>query len=425
MKISRLVAIATMAMATGSAGAQELSKGEYLSRASDCVVCHTLPEGRPYAGGLKMSTPAGVIYTTNITPDPETGIGRWSYEDFERAVRKGVGKDGQRLYPAMPYPSYARLTDQDMRSLYDFFMKEVKPVRQRPTPNELTWPYNMRWPLAAWNWLGTDDGTYKPDAGFDAEWNRGAYLVQGPGHCGACHTPRGFALQEKALSESSGAFLAGGNLDNWSAPNLRNDLNTGLGRWTEEDLAQFLKTGSNRYGTAFGTMRDVVNYSTRYLSDADVKAMAKYIKSLSPSIDRTQPVWVYDNRTTEALAARKFDAPGAATFQRQCASCHGSDGKGGGGLPALAGNPAILDPDGTSIINVVLNGAHPLDPEGLPEADWMPQFRTFLNDKDIADVVSFVRTSWGNRAAAVTAADVAKLRKDTELGERTVILQMR
>ena len=425
MKINRLVAIATLAMATSSTDAQELSKGEYLSRASDCVVCHTLPEGRPYAGGLKMSTPAGVIFTTNITPDAETGIGRWSFEDFDRAVRKGIGKDGQRLYPAMPYPSYARLSDQDMLALYDFFMKEVKPVRQRPTPNELSWPYNMRWPLAAWNWLGTDAGAYKPDARFDAEWNRGAYLVQGPGHCGACHTPRGFALQEKALNETSGAFLAGGNLDNWSAPNLRNDLNTGLGRWSEEDLAQFLKTGTNRHGTAFGTMRDVVNYSTRYLSDADTKAIAKYIKSLSPSIDRTEPVWVYDNRTTEALSARKFDAPGAATFQRQCASCHGSDGKGGGGLPALAGNPAILDPDGTSIINVVLNGAHPLDPAGLPEADWMPQFRTFLGDKEVAELVTFVRTGWGNRASAVTPADVARLRRDTELGERTVILQMR
>jgi mono/diheme cytochrome c family protein len=424
MQVSKVLAFC-LALAPTAALAQGLSKGEYLARASDCVVCHTLPEGRPYAGGLKMNTPVGAIYTTNITPDAETGIGRYSLEEFERAVRKGVARDGHRLYPAMPYPSYARLTDEDVRALYDFFMKEVKPVRQRPTPNDLAWPMTMRWPLAMWNWIGTDAGPFRPDDRFDAAWNRGAYLVQGPGHCGACHTPRGFAFQEKALDDRSGAFLAGGNLDNWSAPNLRNDLNTGLGRWTEEDVAKFLKTGQNRYGTAFGTMRDVVNYSTRFMSDEDVASIAKYLKSLSPSIDRTQPVWVYDNRTTEALTARRFETPGAATFQRQCASCHGSDGKGGGNLPALAGNPAILDPDGTSLINIVLNGAHPLDPEGLPEADWMPQFRTFLSDKDVADVVSFIRSGWGNRAAAVSPAAVEKLRKETALGERTVILHMR
>ena len=425
MRILKALAIAALSVPIAGACGQELSKGEYLARASDCVVCHTLPEGRPYAGGLKMNTPVGVIYTTNITPDPETGIGRYSYEDFERALRKGVGRNGQRLYPAMPYPNYARLTDADVRHLYDFFMKEVKPVRQRDTPNELAWPMNMRWPMAMWNWVGTDAGPFKPDERFDATWNRGAYLVQGPGHCGACHTPRGIASQEKALDERSGAFLAGGNLDNWSAPNLRNDLNTGLGRWSEEELAQYLRTGQNRYGTAFGTMRDVVNFSTRYLSEDDTAAIARYLKSLSPSIDRTQPVWVYDRRTADALEARRFDVPGAATYQRQCASCHGSDGKGGGGLPALAGNPAILDPDGTSLVNIVLNGAHPLDPEGLPEADWMPQFRTFLSDKDIAEVLTFVRSGWGNRAPTIAVADVENLRKATALGERTVILHMR
>jgi mono/diheme cytochrome c family protein len=424
MRMSRVVAL-MLALAPATASAQALSKGEYLARASDCIVCHTLPEGRPYAGGLKMNSPVGAIYTTNITPDPDTGIGKYSFEDFEAALRKGIARDGRRLYPAMPYPSYARLTDEDVRALYDFFMHEVKPVRQQATPDDLAWPMNMRWPLAFWNWIGTDAGAYKPDDRFDAAWNRGAYLVQGPGHCGACHTPRGVAFQEKALDGNSGAFLAGGNLDNWSAPNLRNDLNTGLGRWSEEDVASFLKTAHNRYGAAFGTMRDVVGYSTRYLSDDDIAAIAKYLKSLSPSIDRMQPVWVYDDRTTQALTARRFDGPGAATFQRQCASCHGSDGKGGGGTPALAGNPAILDPDGTSLVNLVLNGSHPLDPDGLPEADWMPQFRTFLADREIADVLTFVRSGWGNRAPAVSAGDVERMRKETALGQRTVILHMR
>ena len=406
----------------GAASAHELSKGEYLARAGDCVVCHTMPGGRPFAGGLKMNTPVGAIYTTNITPDPDTGIGKYSYDDFERAVRHGVRRDGSRLYPAMPYPSYARVSDEDIRALFDFVMKEVKPVRQMNTANETSGLLAMRWPLAVWNWIG-GGAPFRPNGDFDAEWNRGAYLVQGLGHCGACHTPRGWAFQEKGLDERSGAFLAGGVLDNWSSANLRGDLNTGLGRWSEDEIFEYLKKGANRFGAAFGTMRDVVTYSTKYMSDPDVKAIAKYLKSLSPSIDRTAPVWVYNNDTAQALNARKYTAPGAATYQRQCASCHGADGKGGGSLPALAGNPAVLDPDPTSLVNLVLNGAAPLENEG--EMDWMPQFRTFLGDSEIAEVVTFIRSGWGNRAPAATAAQVQALRRTTAGEERTQILHMR
>ncbi len=424
--MKRAIGLFTIILALGAvapARAEDLSKGEYVARASDCLVCHTMPGGRPYAGGLKMNTPVGAIFATNITPDADTGIGKYGFEDFDRAVRQGTRRDGSRLYPAMPYPSYARVSDEDMRALFDFFMKEVRPVKQTNTPNEISGVYAARWPLGLWNWIG-GGGAFKPNPDFDAEWNRGAYLVQGPGHCGACHTPRGWAFQEKGLDEKSGAFLAGGALDNWSAPNLRGDLNTGLGRWSEEEIFDYLKKGFNRFGAAFGTMRDVVTYSTKHLSDADVKAMAKYLKSLSPSIDRTASVWVYNNETAEALNARKFTAPGAATYLRQCASCHGADGKGGGALPALAGNPAILDPDPTSLLNIVLNGAAPLDGE-TGDMDWMPQFRTFLSDRDIAEVVTFIRSGWGNRASAATPAQAQVLRKTTGALESAQIFHMR
>lgn len=410
---------------TSFASAQEVTRGEYLARASDCLVCHTMPEGAPYAGGLKMNTPVGVIFTTNITPDPETGIGLYTFEEFDRALRSGVARDGHRLYPAMPYPSFARITREDSRALYDFFQKEVKPVRQKNTPSGIAWPWNARWPLGAWNLIG-GGAPYRADTKFDAEWNRGAYLTQGPGHCGACHTPRGWMLQERGLDEKSGAFLAGGELDNWSSPNLRGDLNTGLGRWTQEEIVQYLKTGQSRHGSAFGAMRDVVAYSTRLMTDADLKAIAKYLKSLSPSIERARPVWVYDERTAASLAKADFMSAGAASYALQCASCHGQDGMGGGGLPALAGNPAVLDPNPASLLNIVLNGAPALDIEGVDRGEAMPQFRTFLSNHEIAALVTFIRTAWGNRAPAASEAQTAALRATTTLGgERTLIRHMR
>ena len=419
LRLLALLATATAALAA------EPSRGKYLATAGDCVVCHTVSEGEPFAGGQKMATPLGAIYSTNIPPDRETGIGDWTFEDFDRAMRTGVARDGRRLYPAMPYPSYARLTDGDMRALYAYFLDEVAPVRRWNTEPDIPVPLNARWPLAIWTLVGGGDA-FRLDPRFDAEWNLGAYLVQGLGHCGACHTPRGWLFQEKSLDERGGSYLAGGDLDHWSSPNLRNDLNTGLGRWTREEIAEYLKTGRNRFGSAFGPMRDVVTYSTGKMSDTDIAAMAKYLKSLSPSIDRARPIFVYDARTAADLAARRFDAPGAATYVRQCASCHGEDGMGGGGLPPLAGNPAVLDPDPTSLLNVVLNGASALATKSGAAGDAMPQFRGLLGDAEIAAVVGFARSSWGNRAAAPAADAVAKLRAATSPGdERTVIRFMR
>jgi mono/diheme cytochrome c family protein len=399
--------------------------GEYLARAGDCVACHSVPGGKAFAGGLKMGSPLGAIYSTNITPDAETGIGTYTLEDFDRAVRQGVAKDGHRLYPAMPYPSYAKLTDADVKALYDFFMKDVPAVRQANKPNEIPALLSFRWPLALWDLVFTSSGSYVAKPEHDAVWNRGAYLVQGLGHCGACHTPRGIAFQEKALDEGSSNYLAGALLDAWLAANLRGDQRTGLGQWSEADLAQFLKTGHNRDGTAFGSMIDVVNNSTPYLSDDDIHAMAVYLKSLPASGD--QPAYAYNDATTTALHAGHASEPGAATYAGNCASCHGLDAKGFAPyLPPLAGNPTVLGGDPSSIINLVLNGSTPLVVKGTPDAYRMPQFRLQLTDQEIADVVTFVRGGWGNQASPVTAAQVADLRKATDpTSDQVVILKMR
>ena len=399
--------------------------GEYLARAGDCVSCHSAPGGKAFAGGLKMGTPLGAIYSTNITPDPETGIGGYSLADFDRAVRQGIAKDGHRLYPAMPYPSYAKLTDADVAALYDFFMKQVPAVHQANKPDEIPSYLNFRWPLAIWNLVFTTSGSYVAKSDHDAAWNRGAYLVQGLGHCGACHTPRGIAWQEKALDDSSADYLSGAELDAWYAPDLRGDMRTGLGTWSKDDIVAFLKNGHNRVDTAFGSMIDVVNNSTPYLSDGDIDAIADYLKSLPAT--STQPAVAYDDATTVALRSGHESQPGAAVYTGTCANCHGLDAKGFTPyIPALAGNPIVLDDDPSSLINLVLNGSNPLVVKGTPDAYRMPQFRLQFSDQDIADVVTFIRNGWGNQAPAVTAAQVAKLRKSTDpTSDQVIILKMR
>ena len=401
------------------------NQGEYLARAGDCVSCHSAPGGKAFAGGLKMGTPLGTIYSTNITPDPETGIGGYSLADFDRALRAGVAKDGHRLYPAMPYPSYAKLTDADVAALYNFFMKEVPAVHQANQPDEIPSHLRFRWPLAMWNFLFIQSGSYVNKSGHDAQWNRGAYLVQGLGHCGACHTPRGLAWQEKALDDGSSDYLAGADLDAWYAPDLRGDVRTGLGNWSKDDIVDFLKAGHNKGETAFGSMIDVVNNSTPYLSDNDLNAIAIYLKSL-PAASTQQPV-AYNDATAAALRTGHASQPGATVYTGTCANCHGLDGKGFSPyIPALAGNPILLDEDPSSLINLVLNGSNPLVVKGTPDAYRMPQFREQYSDQQIADVVTFIRNGWGNQAPAVTTTDVAKLRKTTDpTSDQVIILKMR
>jgi alcohol dehydrogenase (quinone), cytochrome c subunit len=402
-----------------------LSDGEYLARAADCVSCHSIPGGKAFAGGLKMGTPLGAVYSTNITPDFETGIGSYTLADFERAVRHGITRDGRHLYPAMPYPSYSKLSAPDVAALYRFFMKQVPPVHQTNLNSEIPPLLSFRWPLAMWNYFFAPTASYVAKPGHNAAWNRGAYLVQGPGHCGACHTPRGIGMQEKALDDSSPNYLAGAELDAWYAPSLRGDMRTGLGGWSTEDIAGFLKLGHNRIGTAFGSMTEAVNNSTSYLSDNDIRAIATYLKSL-PATSPQQAV-AYNDSTTAALRDRPTVDPGAAVYAGACASCHGFDAKGFTPyMPALVGNPVVLDHDASSLINLMLNGSIPLVAAGTPDAYRMPQFRQQLSDQDIADVITFVRNGWGNEATAVSAAQVGKLRKTTEpSSDRVTILKMR
>ena len=401
------------------------NQGEYLARTGDCVSCHSAPGGKAFAGGLKMGTPLGNIYSTNITPDPETGIGNYSLEDFDRAVRQGIAKDGHRLYPAMPYPSYAKLSDADLAALYGFFLKEVPPVHQVNKPDEIPSYLSPRWPLAIWSLLFTPSAPYVTKGDHDAAWNRGAYLVQSLGHCGACHTPRGFAWQEKALDDSSSDYLSGALLDAWYAPDLRGDVRTGLGSWSKDDIVNFLKQGHNTGSAAFGSMIDVVNNSTPYMLDSDLNAIAIYLKSLPPTSTQ-QPV-AYNEATTADLRSGHASQPGATVYTGTCANCHGLDGKGFSPYtPALASNPVVLDDDPSSLINLVLNGSNPLIVRGTPDGYRMPQFRLQYSDQEIADVVTFIRNGWGNEAPAVTAAQVADLRKTTDPNsDRVIILKMR
>ncbi|HVE05889.1 MAG TPA: cytochrome c [Paraburkholderia sp.] len=423
-----LCAAMAFAFAATPADAQQTteSNGAYLARAADCVACHSVPDGRPFAGGLKMGTPFGNIFSTNITPDRQTGIGNYSLADFDRAVRKGIAKDGHYLYPAMPYPSYAKISDADLDALYRYFMHEVAPVNQPNRKTEIRWPMNMRWPLAAWNALFVDSKPYKADPSHIDEWNRGAYLVQGLGHCGACHTPRGVLFEEKALDGGDSRFLGGATLDGWTASNLRGDGDTGLGRWSEADIVTFLKEGVNAHASVFGSMIDVYNNSAQFLSDSDQHAIAVYLKSL-PAAPGNHDTYAYDGASAKALQRGDIREPGASIFRTQCASCHGMDGKGmGDRLPALAGNPNVLAHDPSSVVNLVLNGAQRVVRKGMPDTYRMAPFRLQLSDREIADVVSWVRQAWGNHAAPVSTDDVAKLRAATDMSsDQVVILKMR
>ena len=400
------------------------ARGEYLARAGDCIVCHTAPGGQSFAGGLKMGTPLGAIYTTNITPDKDTGIGLYSFEDFERAMRKGIAKDGHRLYPAMPYPSYAKVSEDDLKALYAFFMGSVQPVARANQKSEIPWPLNIRGALGVWNVVFAPSIGFSPDAERDAKLNRGAYLVQGLGHCGSCHTPRGIFFQEKALDDNGKAYLTGGELDNWTASNLRGDTPGGLARWSEADITGFLKTGHNRYATAFGTMIDAVNNSTQFLSDDDLAAIAAYLKSLPGKADGG--AYLYDAATTEALRTGA-GTPGAGIYVQKCAGCHAMDGRGREPwLPPLAGNAVVADDDPASLINVVLNGSQRIVVDGMPDEYRMPVFRLLLSDADIAQVLGFVRRGWGNDAPPVSVKRVARIRKETEPASDAVsILKMR
>jgi len=394
---------------TQTADADLVAHGAYVARAGDCVACHTAPGGKAMAGGLALTTPFGAVYSTNITPDEATGIGRYTFAEFERVMRKGVAADGHNLYPAMPYPSYAKISDEDMHALYAYLKQGVPAVSQANRPLGIKWPFNMRWTLTFWNWAFLDDAPFTPDPARDAVWNRGAYLTQSLGHCGACHTPRGIGFQEKALSDtgSNGSlFLSGATVESWHAINLRS-------LWTDDYLVTLLKTGQNRYTSAAGGMTDVVHHSTQYLSDADLKAMAVYMKSLPRGADASPAVAQTAAAVTTAAAAEPaalFTSKGGLGYAQFCASCHQTDGRGFSSVfPPLSANPAVLSANVDSLIHVALTGWTSAQTSTYPRAYTMPAFDQ-LSDQELAGILTFVRSSWGGHTDAITASQVARLR---------------
>ncbi|RQS28928.1 cytochrome c [Burkholderia sp. Bp8992] len=403
-----------IAAAAASADAATIARGRYLALAGDCAACHDAADHTPYAGGQPVNSPFGPIYAPNITPDPAHGIGNYTLRQFDDAMRRGVRADGSRLYPAMPYPSFAHLSDDDVRALYAYFMRGVAPSANAAKLTQLSFPFNQRWALGLWSLVFSNRGRFTPQPSQSAQWNRGAYLVQGLGHCGACHTPRGPAYNERGYDERSPAFLTGGINDHWFAPNLTGADTDGLGRWSADDIAAFLRSGHAQRGAVFGAMAPVVSESTALLTDADRQAIAVYLKSLpAQPTAATNPLGVGVPRLTAAGPRPEGgqQAPGGGVYVGFCARCHGADGMGVRDRgPALAGNPAVLAADPTSAIRIVVEGARPAPGQTGPVRR-MPAMRGALTSSEIAAVVSYVRGAWGNRAAPVSEREVRRLRE--------------
>jgi mono/diheme cytochrome c family protein len=402
-----------------------VERGRYLAQAGDCVACHTAPGGRPFAGGLPLASPIGAIYSTNITPDRDTGIGSYTLDDFDRAVRHGIRADGATLYPAMPYPSYARLSDDDLRALYAFFMHGVAAAPAQPHPPGIAWPLSMRWPMALWRKAFApqpDEVAPDPRRHADAAVARGAYLVQGLGHCGSCHTPRAWTMQEKALDESGADYLAGGPvIDGWVAVNLRGNPADGLGAWSAADIVATLRSARNASHAVVGSaMNEAVVHSTQYLSDADLDAIAAYLKTLAPTA-KPASSFRADPATATALREGVNASRGAELYVDNCAGCHRSDGQGyAQAFPRIAGNSTVLARDPSSVIRLILQGSQLPATRSAPSELAMPGFAERLSDAEVAQLASFVRRSWGNQAPAVEPAQVGRIRAavDRERAER-------
>jgi mono/diheme cytochrome c family protein len=394
--------------------AQIIERGRYIAVAADCTACHTASGGKDFAGGRPIASPIGSIVSTNITPDRDTGVGSFTLDEFDRAVRHGIGRNGATLYPAMPYPSYSRISDEDIVALYAFFMHGVEPVSNRPAAGNIPWPLSIRWPLAIWRKLFAPAAAAPFDASqfSDPVIARGAYLVQGPGHCGACHTPRARTFQERALDQSSDLYLAGGQvIDGWAAVNLRGNNADGLGRWSEGDIVATLRTARNAKAAVIGeAMGEVVVHSTQFLKDEDLVAIASYLKTLPPAPDGSSS-FSPDAATSAALASGGTVDRGAELYVDNCSACHRTTGEGNAGaFPEIAGNASVLSQDPSSLIRLVLQGSSLPGTAAAPSTLGMPGFGWRLSNQEVAQLLTFIRTGWGNRAPSVSANDVARVR---------------
>jgi len=381
--------LATAQDSPAPADPQTIAEGKYLTAAGDCVACHTAPGGAPFAGGATINTPFGKLLGANITPDRATGIGAWSDDQFVRAVKYGVGHNVGHLYPGMPYIYYNEVPRADLLKIRAY-LNTIPPVNHQVTANQLPFPFNIRLLMIGWNLLFfPDHGDYQADASQSAAWNRGAYLVQGLGHCAACHTPKNSFGGDRTDQEFSGYVVDGAN-----APALVHSTADGLGAWSVEDIATYLKTGHNDYAVASGPMASVITNSTSQLSADDDHAIAIYLASLPAAGTPPAAIAATDPRMVA----------GAHIYADECAACHMSSGTGEAGLiPALKANPVVNAMQAETLPNVVLNGAQGVSTQAAPTASVMPAFRGILSDEEIADVLTYIRNSWGNAAPAVTA----------------------
>ena len=407
-------------LVAGAATPAQIARGEYLAKLGDCAACHSIPSAPAFSGGLRMSIPIGALYTTNITPDPTFGIGKFSLADFDRALRFGVSK-GHTLYPAMPYPSYSSTTPDDVAALYAYFRYGVKPAPIANRANEIPFPLSMRWPLTYWRWLFAPEAVpFSAPPTLTAEAARGAYFVEGLGHCGECHTPRGVAMEVSASTARDGrAFLSGASIENYYAPSLRSEGPGSLADWSVEDLATFLQTGGNRHGIAFASMTDVIVHSTQYLTPGDATAAAVFLKTLKSSGAGSVAEFTPDPTAHAALRRGDVGTPGAQLYLDNCAACHRPDGAGYEGVfPRMAGNPVVEADSAQSVVAIVLAGSRTPRTQSNPAQFSMPALGWRLSDVEVAEVVTFVRSSWGNRASSVSAADVYGLRSRLDAQNR-------
>lgn len=387
------------ARSQSAADAAQIARGKYLARVGDCASCHTAKGGAPMAGGFPVPTPFGNIYSVNITPDRDTGIGNWSEQDFYRAMHEGISADGHHLYPAFPYPWFTKASRADVDAIRAY-LATFPPVHAVATRNELPWYLSWRGELAGWNLLNFDKGEYRSDPKHSAQWNRGAYLVEGLGHCGACHTPTNVI----GGSKTDKSYQGGDAGRHWYAPGLGDNLRDGVGNWSAAEIVEYLKTGANAKSATAGPMTEVVMNSTRHFTDADLQAIAVYLKDRPHAPAKSVPA-------AKALDADTL-ARGEALYIDNCTACHMPDGRGLAHVfPPLTGSSAIQADQPGTVIHVVLAGARMADPASKPTGLAMPGFGWKLDDREVADVVNYIRHAWGNRAPLVDAGAVAKVRK--------------
>jgi mono/diheme cytochrome c family protein len=380
-----------------------IKRGEYVMRVSDCAACHTGERG-PFAGGYQFVTPFGILMSSNVTPDPKTGIGNMTERDFFDAVRQGKGSHGL-LYPAMPYTAYVKMNDQDVHDLWAY-MSTVKPVTNDVDENAgMDFPYNIRLAMAGWNMLFFNNSEFSHETSQAQSWNRGKYLVDGPGHCAACHSPRNSLGAEMANS-----YLQGGSLGAWYAPDITSNPHVGIGASSVDAISRYLRTGSDGVAVAAGPMAEAVEHSTQYFTDNDAKAIGVYLKSLPASpVVAQQPLSVDTPELRRASLA----------YEVNCSACHGLAGEGIEGMvPAFSGNHALLADDATNLIHAMLAGARAPHTSERQTAAGMPAFNWKMNDQQIADMLTYVRNSWGNASKPVAADEVARLRTFLKVGQK-------